>query len=149
MRNGGDLRVPQMDTGVLREAFDLAARATSPAEARRRSLDWLVKQAVLQQAAETAVLIVSEFVANAVVHTGSTVIRCALHLQGGLLRVEVTDQGTSRTSPVVRHAATDAISGRGLMMVSAVSEAWGAFPAVPCGWTVWAVVRTTAWSAVD
>lgn len=144
MRNGGDLRVSQMDTGVLREAFEVAARGTSPAEARHRSFDWLVKHAVAQQAAETAVLIVSEFVANAVVHTGSTVISCALHLRGSLLRVEVTDQGTSRTPPVVRHADPDAISGRGLLMVSALAEAWGAFPAVPRGWTVWATVRTTA-----
>ena len=60
MRNGGDSRVPQMDTEVLRETFDVAARRTSVAEARHRSLAWLARHAVAQQAAQTAVLVVSE-----------------------------------------------------------------------------------------
>jgi anti-sigma regulatory factor (Ser/Thr protein kinase) len=144
MRNGGDPRVPQMDTEMLRETFDLTARSTSAAEARHRSLGWLTGHAVARQSAETAVLIVSEFVANAVVHSGSTVIRCALRFDGSLLRIEVTDQGNGHTSPAVKHAAADEISGRGLLLVSAVSEDWGAFPAAPCGWTVWATVRMTA-----
>jgi serine/threonine-protein kinase RsbW len=143
MRNGGDPGVPQMDTEVLRETFDLAARGTSAAEARHRSLAWLTRHAVAPEVADTAVLIISEFVANAVVHSGSTVISCALHLGGGLLRIEVTDEGTGRTSPVVRHVTPDELSGRGLLLVSALSEAWGASPAVPSGWTVWATVRTT------
>jgi anti-sigma regulatory factor (Ser/Thr protein kinase) len=132
-----------MDTEVLRETFDLPARSASPAEARHRSLGWLIRHAVARQVAETAVLVVSELVTNAVVHSGSTVIGCTLMLGGGLLRVEVTDQGTGRTAPVVRHAAADDMTGRGLLLVSAVSEEWGASPAVPRGWTVWAVVRTT------
>ena len=143
MRNGGDPGVPQMDTEVLRETFDLAARGTSAAEARHRSLAWLARHAVAPEVADTAVLIVSEFVANAVVHSGSTVINCALHLGGGLLRIEVTDEGTGQTSPVVRHVKPDELSGRGLLLVSALSEAWGASPAATRGWTVWATVRTT------
>lgn len=133
-----------MDTEVLRETFDVAARRTSVAEARHRSLAWLARHAVAQQAAQTAVLVVSEFVTNAVVHTSSTVISCTLQLGGDLLRVEVTDQGTGRTSPVIRHAALDEMGGRGLLLVNAVTEAWGAFPAVPRGWTVWAILRMTA-----
>lgn len=142
MRNGGDPRVAQMDTETLRESFDLTARSTAAAEARHRSLGWLAGHAVGRQAAETAVLIVSEFVSNAVVHSGSTVIRCALQLGGSLLRIEVTDQGDGRAFPVIRHAAADEISGRGLLLVSAVAEEWGTLPAVPRGWTVWATVRT-------
>jgi anti-sigma regulatory factor (Ser/Thr protein kinase) len=133
-----------MGTEVLRETFDLAARSTSAAEARHRSLAWLGRRAVAVQTAQTAALVVSEFVTNAVVHTGSTVISCTLQLGGGLLRVEVTDQGTGRTSPVIRHAAADEVCGRGLMLVSEISEAWGAFPAIPCGWTVWATLRLMA-----
>lgn len=132
-----------MDTEVIRETFDLAARITSAAEARHRSITWLTRHAVAGQTAETAVLIVSELVTNAVVHSGSRVVSCALQLGGGLLRVEVTDQGTGQTSPAVRHAAADELSGRGLLLVSTVSEAWGVSPALPCGWTVWAAVRTT------
>jgi len=142
MRNGGP-GVPQINTQVLYETFDLAARSTSAAEARHRCLDWLTGHGVPQQAVEATVLIVSEFVANAVVHSGSAVISCALQLGASLLRVEVTDQGDSPSSPVVRQAATDEVSGRGLLLVSAVAEAWGAAPAVPRGWTVWATVPTT------
>jgi anti-sigma regulatory factor (Ser/Thr protein kinase) len=133
-----------MDTEVLRETFDLPACRTSAAEARHRSLGWLTQHSVARQAAETAMLIVSELVTNAIVHSGSAVIGCTLMLSRDLLRVEVTDQGTGRTVPVVRHAATDDMTGRGLMLVSTVAEAWGACPAVPWGWTVWAVVRTAA-----
>jgi anti-sigma regulatory factor (Ser/Thr protein kinase) len=142
MRNGGDARVPQMGTEVLRETFDLAARNISASEARHRSLAWLARHAIARHAAQTAVLVVSELVTNAVVHSGSTVVSCTLQLRSGLLRVEVTDQGTSRTSPVIRSVAADEASGRGLLLVSTVAQAWGAFPVVPSGWTVWATMHT-------
>ncbi len=140
-RSGGDTRVPQMDTGVLCEAFGLAARSTSAAEARHRTLAWLLRHCVGQEAAEAAVLIVSELVTNAVVHSGSEVIGCALGLGGGLLRIEVTDQGTGQPEPAVRRAAADDVSGRGLLLVSMISEAWGVTPAAPSGRMVWATVR--------
>jgi anti-sigma regulatory factor (Ser/Thr protein kinase) len=133
-----------MDTEVLREAFNLTACGTSAAEARHRSAAWLARHAVAREVTETAVLIVSEFVTNAVVHSGGTVIGCALQLGDGLLRIEVTDQGTGQASPAVRHATADEVSGRGLLLVSALSEEWGASPAIPGGWTVWAIVGTAA-----
>ncbi len=133
-----------MDTEVLREAFDLAGRrGTSAAEARHRTLAWLLRHPVGQQAAETAVLIVSELVTNAVVHSGSDVISCALRLGSGLLRIEVTDQGGGRPAPAVREPAPDDVSGRGLLLVSTIAEAWGVTPAISGGWTVWATVRAT------
>jgi anti-sigma regulatory factor (Ser/Thr protein kinase) len=88
-------------------------------------------------------VLVSELVTNAVVHSHSSLITCTLMITGGLLRIEVTDQGASPTAPVVRHAADDEMTGRGLLLVSLVSQAWGASPAIPQGWAVWATVRTT------
>jgi serine/threonine-protein kinase RsbW len=131
-----------MDTEVLREAFDLAARAASVAEARHRTLAWLFRRPVGQQAAEAAALIVSELVTNAIVHSGSQIISCVLRLGSGLLRIEVTDQGVGTAEPAVRMPADDDVSGRGLLLVSAVSEEWGVSSAIPGGRTVWAVVRT-------
>jgi anti-sigma regulatory factor (Ser/Thr protein kinase) len=142
-RDGGDAPVPWTDAEVPREAFDLTARRASVAEARRRTLAWLLRRRVGQQAAETAVLVVSELVTNAVVHSGGDVIGCALRLGGGLLRIEVTDRGTGRTEPAVRKPAPDDVSGRGLLLVSTVSEAWGVAPAAGGGRTVWATVDTT------
>jgi anti-sigma regulatory factor (Ser/Thr protein kinase) len=141
--NGGDSRLPQADTEALREAFNLAARSTSAAEARHRTLSWLLRHSIGQEAAETAVLIISELVTNAVVHSGSSVIGCALRLDSGSLYIEVTDQGTSRQEPAVGEPAADAVSGRGLLLVSSLSKAWGVSPALPSGRTVWATVLIT------
>jgi anti-sigma regulatory factor (Ser/Thr protein kinase) len=90
---------------------------------------------VAQDPAEAAVLIISELVTNAVLHSGSTVIGCTLRLDSGLLQIEVTDQGASQREP-----AADDVSGRGLLLVSTLSKAWGVTPARPSGRTVWATV---------
>jgi len=133
-----------VDTQVLREAFDLVACPTSVAEARHRTLTWLFRYAVGEQATEAAVLIVSELVTNAIVHSGSSKVGCVLRLGHGLLRIEVTDQAVGLAEPAVRKPADDDVSGRGLLLVSAVSEAWGVSPARPSGRTVWATVRADA-----
>jgi serine/threonine-protein kinase RsbW len=138
--NGGDSYVPQADTEALREVFDLAARSTSAAEARRRAFAWLLRHSVGQEAAEAAVLIISELVTNAVVHSGSSVISCSLLLGSGFLQIEVTDQGTGQGEPVVREPAVDDVSGRGLLLVSTLSKAWGTAPATHGRRTVWATV---------
>lgn len=140
--NGGNPRVPQIDTEALHEAFELDARSTSAAEARHRTLAWLLRHSIGEDAVEAAVLVISELVTNAVVHSGSSVIRCALLLGNGLLHIEVTDQGTGQEEPIVREPAADEVSGRGLLLVSAVSRAWGIVPATPGGRTVWATLST-------
>jgi anti-sigma regulatory factor (Ser/Thr protein kinase) len=141
--NGGDSRLPPADTEALREAFKLAARSTSAAEARHRTLAWLLRHSIDQEAGEAAVLIISELVTNAVLHSGSSVIGCTLRLDSGSLHIEVTDQGDSRQEPAVGEPAADDVSGRGLLLVSALSKAWGFTPGSPSGRTVWATVLTT------
>lgn len=133
-----------MDTGVCvrHEAFQLAMHGTSVAQARHRTLSWLLRHSIAGETAETAVLITSELVTNALVHSVSDVISCALHLDNGHLRIEVTDQGTIKTAPAVQHPALEDLSGRGLLLVDTLSEAWGVTPATPCGQTVWAIVPT-------
>lgn len=138
--NGGDPRVPQADADELREVFDLPARGTSAAEARRRTLAWLMRHFIGQAPTEAAVLIISELVTNAVVHSGSSAISCTLRLGGGLLYIEVTDQGSGTRELAVQEAAADDVSGRGLLLVSALSKAWGVTSGVPSGLTVWAAV---------
>jgi anti-sigma regulatory factor (Ser/Thr protein kinase) len=141
--NGGESRLPQADTEALREAFNLAARSTSAAEARHRTLAWLLRHSIDQEATEAAVLIISELVTNAVVHSGSSVVGCALRIDSGSLHIEVTDQGTGPYEPVVGEPSADDVSGRGLLLVSSLSKAWGVSPAIPSGRTVWATVITT------
>jgi anti-sigma regulatory factor (Ser/Thr protein kinase) len=138
--NGGKPRVPPADTDELRQVFDLPGCRASAAEARRRALDWLTRHLIGPETAEAGVLIISELVTNAVVHSASSVISCTLRLGGGLLYIEVTDQGAGERELAVREAAADDVSGRGLLLVSALSKAWGFSSAVPCGLTVWAAV---------
>ncbi|MFJ5233271.1 ATP-binding protein [Kitasatospora sp. NPDC088391] len=83
--------------------------------------------------AETLVLVVSELVTNAVVHTGCpAVLRLLLPLDPAAgpapVRVEVAD--ASRTAPAPRHAGADedATNGRGLELVDLLCERWGWYP---------------------
>ena len=131
------------DTTALRRIL-----AADPGAARREGgpfrwppLFYLAYSRHDPQVAEAAVLIVSELVTNAIVHSGSEAVSCVLRLGSGLLRIEVTDQGVGVAEPAVRKPADDDVSGRGLLLVSAVSEAWGVSPALPGGRTVWATVR--------
>ena len=77
---------------------------------------------------EVAVLLTSELVTNAVLHSDSgegggpvTVVVARL---GGWLRVEVSDAGSACSAPVVKKDVC-ASSGHGLFLVDALAEDWG------------------------
>jgi anti-sigma regulatory factor (Ser/Thr protein kinase) len=82
---------------------------------------------------ETAQTLVNELVTNAVLHARSILI---LHVAavGHRLRVGVEDLSTNYPQP--RHAPADADDGRGLVLVDALSTAWG-WDRTPTGKTVW------------
>lgn len=79
--------------------------------------------------AEVLVLIISELVTNAVVHTGcSAVLRmfCSATVSAGdgyLVRVEVAD--ASETPPRPRHARGADTGGRGLALIDHLADRWG------------------------
>ncbi|WP_171990851.1 ATP-binding protein [Streptomyces sp. JHA26] len=79
------------------------------------------------QLAETLVLIVSELVTNAVVHTGCpAVLRLVLPgavTEEATVRLEVDD--ASGHAPVPRCADGDATGGRGLALVDGLADRWG------------------------
>ncbi|MFG3659320.1 ATP-binding protein [Streptomyces sp. NPDC047706] len=76
--------------------------------------------------AETLILLVSELVTNAVVHTGCpAVLRLSLP-QPATVRVEVAD-GSTR-APVPRWADGDETGGRGLALVDGLADRWGWSP---------------------
>ncbi|HZF91707.1 SpoIIE family protein phosphatase [Streptomyces sp.] len=87
--------------------------------------------------ADAALLIVSELVTNALVHTGGPV-RLDLTLVGGRMRVAVADN--SPRSPVKPTSiGWEATGGRGLLLVEAMSAAWGTVP-VSGGKQVWSEI---------
>jgi hypothetical protein len=70
---------------------------------------------------DVVVCVASELAANAVLHAGTPYI---IQLRiGDVVRVEVTD--LAPIAPFVWPVAEDARSGRGLLIVSALSASWG------------------------
>ncbi|MGX9872535.1 ATP-binding protein [Streptomyces cellulosae] len=78
--------------------------------------------------AETLILLVSELVTNAVVHTGCPAV-LRLSLPGAdaaeevTVRLEVADR--SGRAPVPRCAGDEATGGRGLALVDGLADRWG------------------------
>ncbi len=77
--------------------------------------------------AETLILLISELVTNAVVHTGSSArLRMCFSGTGavvGTVRVEVVD--ASARPPRQRHADGEDTNGRGLELVDGLADRWG------------------------
>lgn len=80
--------------------------------------------------AETLILLISELVTNAVVHTGCPAVLRMLFGGGGAtagtVRVEVAD--ASDRPPLQRHAEGDETGGRGLELVDGLADRWGWLP---------------------
>lgn len=90
-------------------------------------------------AADAAILLTSEIVTNAVVHSnsrcaGGTVTVLVTEIGGGL-RVEVADNGSARSMPVVK-GDIYASDGHGLYLVQTLADQWG-YVRDDTGTTVW------------
>ncbi len=72
---------------------------------------------------DVATLLVSELVANAVLHAGGSGVRVLVRHTGSRVRVEVWD-GDARP-PVRKHYSSTATTGRGLMLVDQLATQWG------------------------
>jgi anti-sigma regulatory factor (Ser/Thr protein kinase) len=79
--------------------------------------------------AEALVLVVSELVTNAVVHTGNpAVLRLVFPGDRRPPRVRVEVEDASSRPPSPRHAGDEAVSGRGLELVECLCDRWGWHP---------------------
>ncbi|GAA3071672.1 ATP-binding protein [Streptomyces roseofulvus] len=90
--------------------------------------------------AETLVLLISELVTNAVVHTGCPAVLRMLFAAEGGVRVEVADR--SELPPRPRHAAGEDTNGRGLELVDGLADRWGWQPE-GAGKSIWCEVDRT------
>jgi anti-sigma regulatory factor (Ser/Thr protein kinase) len=107
----------------VREARSIVAKAIGDLHPRR----------------DDAVLMTSELVTNAVLHTdsrrpGGTVMITVLESAGGV-RIEVADSGSQLTAPVVR-ADVFTADGHGLFLVQSLADQWG-YLRDETGTTVW------------
>ncbi|MGW2421419.1 ATP-binding protein [Streptomyces sp. NPDC001709] len=102
----------------------MSAVPESAEEARR-----LTRQAMtlwrLAGQAETAALLISELVTNAITHTSSDSVRIIVARPAPTrVRLEVVDKAPSRL-PVRRVVDAEAVSGRGLHLLEALADRWG------------------------
>ncbi|MFB7421032.1 ATP-binding protein [Streptomyces sp. NPDC056210] len=118
-------------------SWPIARELTSVRQARRlvraQLGDW-----ELEGLADTAELLVSELVTNALRHTRGP-LRLNLQVRGSRLRCEVED--TDPTGPVRRVVDTDAEGGRGTELLDLLTEAWGS-TLTATGKTTWCEMLT-------
>jgi anti-sigma regulatory factor (Ser/Thr protein kinase) len=113
-----------------RQAF--ASTPISAGEARV-FVESVLAGAGLSDLAYTATLLVSELVANGVLHSGTpleVVVRCG----EDRVRIEVYDG--NQVLPVRKHYSNLSGTGRGLLLVERMAAGWGADP-TPTGKVVW------------
>lgn len=133
-------RLPLVPVTVSRRRVEPHPHQVAPA---RR---WTVEQAAAagiadDDAAAVLELLASEVITNAVLH-GSGEIAVNVVRSGTMLHVAVTDAGDGRPEP--RSPEDDAVTGRGMMLVAALSESWGVEHPASGGTCVWfSVPRTT------
>ncbi|MEU6573618.1 ATP-binding protein [Streptomyces sp. NPDC046805] len=86
----------------------------------------------------------SELATNAVVHAGASAghFDVEVGFLDGCLRIEVRD--LSRQTPTRKSPDADDPTGRGLLIVDALSDGWGVEPCVRGGKTVWTEFKIEA-----
>ncbi|BCL31401.1 ATPase [Streptomyces aurantiacus] len=132
------------DTATERRfRFELAAHPGSAAQARHLTRARLTGWAVCEDTCDTAELVVSELVTNAIVHTASRHVVCELHDGDDLVRIAVRDEGCAPGEPHPSPQRPEEEHGRGLLLVAAMCTAWGAQETGP-GLLVWADLPRSA-----
>jgi anti-sigma regulatory factor (Ser/Thr protein kinase) len=101
---------------------------------------WFAVAAVEQwghgRSLDVLALVVTELVTNAVVHGGGS---CVLRLEPGSGHVLVEVADSTSLVPAVRATDPDREQGRGMLLVDAMTAAWGV-DVSPAGKVVWAQV---------
>ncbi|NUS28965.1 MAG: serine/threonine-protein phosphatase, partial [Streptomyces sp.] len=131
------VRYDGMASHPLRESWTVWRVPQAVGHARRFTRRTLRSWNVTGDAQDAVLLIVSELVTNALVHTDGRV-RLDLTLVNHRLRVAVADS-SPRTPIKPTSIGWEATGGRGILLVEAMSAAWGSLP-VSGGKQVWSEV---------
>ena len=127
------------------QAMWMPADPTSPGAARRLVNDVLTAQNCPEDLVQNAKLLVSELVTNSVLHARSA-MTLSVSVLGTLVRIEVAD-GSSRV-PVQRLSDAEAVTGRGLQLISRLADDFGFRVQGGSGKVVWFTLGSGA-QAVD
>lgn len=127
------------------DEFVLPAQPTAPSAARMK-LALVLRDWRLEEVLDTATLLLSELVTNAVRHAGSSV-RITVAVDGGRLRTSVWDQNLAPLPAPGPLGSTDVIEdlaegGRGLYLVQEMADNWGADTTAD-GKCVWFELQTS------
>ena len=117
-------RVLRPEPELVREARDLVGRLCADIN-------------LPDDVRDTAVLLASETVTNAIVH-GRTEVHVVADVTAERIRVEVADRSSRQPQPT--HADITASSGRGLTLLDLLASAWGVDKQL-VGKTVWFELR--------
>lgn len=135
---------PSRTAAECRFRFELAAHPGAPARARRLTRARLTGWSVSEDLCDTAELVVSELITNALVHTASSRMVCELRKGDDRVRIAVEDEGCAPDRPRANpRQQPEEEHGRGLLLVDALCSAWGAQEHGP-GLLVWADLPLTA-----
>ncbi|OIJ68884.1 SpoIIE family protein phosphatase [Streptomyces mangrovisoli] len=135
------MRYDGMASRPQRESWTVWRVPEAVRHARRFTRRTLRTWGVSADSMDSALLVVSELVTNALVHTDGKV-RLDLTLVNNRLRVSVSD--TSPRTPIKpTRIGWEATGGRGVLLVEAVSAAWGTVP-VSGGKQVWSEINLDA-----
>jgi serine phosphatase RsbU (regulator of sigma subunit)/anti-sigma regulatory factor (Ser/Thr protein kinase) len=105
-----------------RSEIELPALASSARRARRFIREFLELLEVPSAAIDDVELVATELVTNSVMHARSEV-KLSIEYTDRRVRLRVEDR--SQVRPVVRSAAPDAATGRGLFIVEQLASQWG------------------------
>src|SRR4051812_39637493 len=136
-RAGGGTRVARKAGRMSASLSEFELTGESDAVPRARQL---VRETLAEAPGEQrddVELVVAELVTNAVLH-GAAPVTLRLRLDPVVVRVEVHDTGRQR--PIAMPGGVDAMTGRGLALVAALSREWGVEPTPDGGKVVWAQV---------
>ncbi|WTI65474.1 ATP-binding protein [Streptomyces sp. NBC_00358] len=123
---------PRASATAWDASWPLSRELTSARRARRLVTAQL-EEWDLEDLADTAELLVSELVTNALCHTRGP-LRLNLSVRESRLLCEVED--TDPVCPVRREADPDAEGGRGTELLDLLAESWGS-TCTPTGKTMW------------
>ncbi|MFI5619526.1 ATP-binding protein [Streptomyces sp. NPDC051567] len=132
---------------VLQVQLEVGADPAEVGRARRWARSRLAGSGIGEDEplAETLILLISELVTNAVVHTGCPAVLRML-FGGPGVRVEVADR--SDRAPAPRQATGDDTGGRGLELVDGLADRWG-WQREGAGKRIWCEVDRSEKPATD
>lgn len=125
--------------GELRFRTSLPRTGTTSRDARHDLGAWLPERCG-SSTAETALLLASELVTNAVVHTRSADVAVRATCNGDTLRIAVDDEGTPPVGP--EECCSRTTTGVGLTLVDSLAARWGYEP-LTTGKRVWFEIPCT------